>query len=150
VVTRDAVRFAVDVEAGVGEDACTARSAVVNTALRTWRDASEPWASCLFGGRWRDECFAVYEGQYGRGSPLFVVERSGIGLLGCTAYGCHLNGYVRDASGMRITGVWIAKRSLFQDQKSTDRLLVVAFACSVDLYELKSSYAAPGCITYNQ
>ena len=64
-----------------------------------------------FGGHWWDERFAVDTG-YGRPTRL-LLERAALQHFGISGYGVHLNGYVRDAGGLRM---WVGKRSRFQGQ----------------------------------
>ena len=55
---------------------------------------------------WHDEAFPVAASF--AAPPLFVMERSGVPMLGVPAYGVHLNGYVRTPDGL---AVWVAKRA---------------------------------------
>ncbi len=55
---------------------------------------------------WRDEAYPVTTG-WGR-EPLFVIDRGAAPLLGVTAYGLHVNGYVRRAG---VPWLWIGRRA---------------------------------------
>lgn len=57
---------------------------------------------------WRDECYPVTR-AWGT-PPLALLERAAAAFFGITAYGVHMNGYVRDAHGARR--MWIARRAL--------------------------------------
>jgi len=76
------------------------RTAAVEGALRVLR------AEGLVR-HWRDERYPVAP-AFGQ-APLFAMERAAVPLLGVSAYGVHLNGYVRDGHGLRM---WIGRRSL--------------------------------------
>jgi hypothetical protein len=65
-----------------------------------WR--KESIFSCLNG--WRNERYSVY----GPTGVLFEVERAACGLVGVRTYGCHLNGFVKTANGIKM---WVGKRS---------------------------------------
>ena len=66
--------------------------------------------------KWRNEFFAVST-RWGA-APLFKLDRGAIAFFGVRAYGVHLNGYVRDRSGLRL---WIGRRA--PDKKvAPDRL----------------------------
>ena len=56
---------------------------------------------------WRDEKYNVSEKFYSE--KVFKIERSAISLFGTLAYGCHMNGYVKDDNG--VYKIWIARRS---------------------------------------
>lgn len=56
---------------------------------------------------WRDELYPVNRRW---SEPAFLlIERAVVPWFGVRGYGVHLNGYVRDASGLKM---WIARRSL--------------------------------------
>lgn len=55
---------------------------------------------------WRDEHYPV-SFSFSE-SPYLVIERAAVPLFGIRAYGIHVNGFVRDAQGMRM---WVAQRS---------------------------------------
>ena len=55
---------------------------------------------------WRSESYPVLTGFHSE--PLALVERAAAVHLGIKAYGVHVNGYVRGASGIEL---WVAKRS---------------------------------------
>ena len=57
---------------------------------------------------WRDERYTVAPSL--RSAPLLLLERAAVPWFGVTAYGVHLNGYVRDEHG--LDHMWIARRSL--------------------------------------
>ena len=57
---------------------------------------------------WRDERYPVTR-AWGT-PPLALIERAAAAFFGITAYGVHMNGYVRDAHG--ATRMWIARRAL--------------------------------------
>ena len=78
------------------------RSKAVSKVLQSFRD--QEIFSCLKG--WRNEEFPVF--GTGDQGLLFQVERSAVGLLGVRAAGCHLNGFVRAESGIKM---WVARRS---------------------------------------
>ncbi|KAJ3282850.1 hypothetical protein HK104_010680 [Borealophlyctis nickersoniae] len=83
-----------------------ARTQAIDTILRQWK--AEQKFVCLKG--WRDEAYDVFaDAANGRREVVMRIERSAVGVLGMRAYGCHLNGYVRDASG--DVKMWIARRS---------------------------------------
>ncbi|KAJ3017137.1 hypothetical protein HKX48_003691 [Thoreauomyces humboldtii] len=94
-------------------DTPAARTVEVEIVLRSWKDfhRGNSLFACLEG--WRNERYSVH------GKPeegvLMDLERAAAGLLGARAYGCHLNGYVRDRETGEIR-MWCAKRS---DAKQT-------------------------------
>ncbi len=55
---------------------------------------------------WRNESFAV-AANYGE-QPLFRLERAAVPVFGVKAYGVHLNGFVRDADGIKL---WVGRRA---------------------------------------
>lgn len=55
---------------------------------------------------WRSESYPVLTGFHSE--PLALVERAAAVHLGIKAYGVHVNGYVRGASGIEL---WVARRS---------------------------------------
>lgn len=56
---------------------------------------------------WRNEKYDVKSNYY---SPsLLKIERSAVGLFGILAYGCNINGYIKDNNG--VYKLWIAKRA---------------------------------------
>ena len=76
------------------------RTEAVGVALR--RLAEEG----LIAG-WRDEDYPV--GTSFTEAPLFRMERAAVPLFGVRAYGVHMNGFTRDADGLKM---WIGRRSL--------------------------------------
>ena len=56
---------------------------------------------------WRDEGYPV--GTSFTEAPLFKMERAAVPLFGVRAYGVHMNGFTRDADGLKM---WIGRRSL--------------------------------------
>jgi 8-oxo-dGTP pyrophosphatase MutT (NUDIX family) len=93
-VTEDAVTLA------PGLDDYAGRSAAVDGALRAL-DAQD-----LFTG-WRDEPYPVGTGW---GSPpLFEMERTCVPRFGVSAYGVHVNGFVRKAAGIHL---WVGRRAM--------------------------------------
>ncbi|KAI9088725.1 NUDIX hydrolase domain-like protein, partial [Phlyctochytrium arcticum] len=63
---------------------------------------------CLRG--WRNERYAVAGDALKGEGDLLHCERAAAGLLGIRAYGCHLNGYVRDPQTRQLK-MWTARRS---------------------------------------
>jgi len=55
---------------------------------------------------WRHETYAVRVRP--QDAPLFHIERAAMRFFGLTSQAAHLNGFVRDESGLRM---WIARRS---------------------------------------
>ena len=55
---------------------------------------------------WRSESYPVLPAFHSE--PLALVERAAAVHLGIKAYGVHVNGYVRGASGIEL---WVARRS---------------------------------------
>ena len=55
---------------------------------------------------WRGEIYPVAAGP--GEAPLLAMERAAIPLFGVTAYGVHMNGYVRDGGQLKM---WVARRS---------------------------------------
>ncbi|KAI8800675.1 NUDIX hydrolase domain-like protein [Cladochytrium replicatum] len=74
--------------------------------LRAKATKSDPVLGPLVG--WRGERYPVF-GEDGV-TVVMECERSAAGLLGVKAYGCHLNGYIRDGDG-KIAEMWVARRS---------------------------------------
>ncbi|KAH6576413.1 hypothetical protein BASA60_004524 [Batrachochytrium salamandrivorans] len=66
------------------------RTEAIDHLLAEWKALAR--FECLRG--WRNERYNVYGPDH---EPLVAIERSAIGLFGVRAYGCHLNGYVRQA-----------------------------------------------------
>lgn len=58
-------------------------------------------------GGWRDERYPV--ATRWAAEPLLLLERAAVPLFGVTAYGVHLNGYVRGCDG--ATRMWVARRA---------------------------------------
>lgn len=56
---------------------------------------------------WRDEPYPVVR-RWGD-PPLFNMERAAVPLFGARAFGVHMNGYVRKASGLHL---WVGRRSM--------------------------------------
>jgi 8-oxo-dGTP pyrophosphatase MutT (NUDIX family) len=56
--------------------------------------------------KWRNETFDVAE-RWGD-PPIFRLDRGAVPFFGVRAYGVHLNGYRRDASGLSL---WIGRRA---------------------------------------
>ena len=56
---------------------------------------------------WREERYPVCTAL--ARPVLMLIERAAVPFFGITAYGVHMNGYVRDGSGLRL---WVARRSL--------------------------------------
>ena len=56
---------------------------------------------------WRDEPYPVARSH--AHPPLFTMERAAVPLFGVRACGVHMNGFVRDAGGVKM---WIGRRSL--------------------------------------
>jgi len=59
-------------------------------------------------GGWRDEAYPVTTG-WGK-QPLLLMERAAVPFFGVTAYGVHMNGFVRRDDG--VTRMWVARRAL--------------------------------------
>ena len=57
---------------------------------------------------WRNEHYRVSENS--QAPPLLLIERAAAPWFGVTAYGVHMNGYVRDPHGLDY--MWIARRAL--------------------------------------
>jgi hypothetical protein len=57
---------------------------------------------------WRDEHYRV--GANFHTPPLLLMERAAVPWFGVTAYGVHMNGFVRDSHGLDY--MWIARRAL--------------------------------------
>lgn len=57
---------------------------------------------------WRDELYPVAESFYS--SPLFLMERAAVTVLGVREYGIHINGLVKGAAD-EPPKMWIARRS---------------------------------------
>lgn len=55
---------------------------------------------------WRDEAYEVTE-TFGE-EPLLQIERAAAPFFGVRAYGVHLNGFVRDKTGLKL---WIGQRA---------------------------------------
>ena len=96
-------------------DVFTATGAGVSLAdglhdYRTRTDAVDAVLRALAGrgliGGWRDEPYPV-GGPFG-GPHAFEMERAAVPLFGVRAYGVHVNGYVRESSGLRM---WVARRA---------------------------------------
>jgi 8-oxo-dGTP pyrophosphatase MutT (NUDIX family) len=58
---------------------------------------------------WRNEMFPVVT-SFGA-EPELLIERAACAPYGTKAYGCHINGYIRDPSSRDITHMWVGKRS---------------------------------------
>ena len=80
------------------------RSAAVDPVLRELDN--EGW----FSG-WRDEAYPVGTGFYDK--PLLEMERTAVPRFGVSAYGVHINGFVREGDQLFM---WIARRA---DDKPT-------------------------------
>ncbi|MEX0693631.1 MAG: DUF4743 domain-containing protein [Rhodospirillales bacterium] len=63
-------------------------------------------AQGLFPG-WRGEHYPVSVSYYAE--PLLTIERATVPKFGTMGYGVHINGFVRDAGGLKM---WIGKRSM--------------------------------------
>lgn len=63
-------------------------------------------AQGMFPG-WRGEHYPVSESYYAE--PLLTIERATVPKFGTMGYGVHINGFVRDAGGLKM---WIGKRSM--------------------------------------
>ncbi len=87
---------AVELVAGGGFDALTAAVDDVVEAL-----AAEGLVE-----KWRHESFAV--APRWQAPPLFKLDRGALAFFGVTAQGVHLNGWRRDAGGLRL---WIGRRA---------------------------------------
>jgi hypothetical protein len=90
------------VELAPGLDDAHSRSRAVDAALRRLGEAG-----AIPG--WRDEPYPVVE-RWG-GALLLTVERAAVPLLGTRAYGVHVNGFLRDAGGLKL---WVGRRSRFK------------------------------------
>jgi isopentenyldiphosphate isomerase len=75
------------------------RTAAVADVLGRMREAGDIT-------RWRDEAYPILR-RWGE-APLLTMERAAVPLFGLRAFGVHLNGYVRDADGLRL---WVARRA---------------------------------------
>ncbi|KAJ3033435.1 hypothetical protein HK097_004849, partial [Rhizophlyctis rosea] len=83
------------------------RTHAVEGVMQSWRDKG--LFDCLKG--WRSECYDVFGSLAdGKRGVIMQIERSAAGCLGIRAYGCHLNGYTRDAQTGELK-MWIARRS---------------------------------------
>ncbi|MBK19420.1 MAG: DUF4743 domain-containing protein [Rhodospirillaceae bacterium] len=80
------------------------RSAGLDVVLRSLDE--EGW----FPG-WRDEAYPVGTGFYDQ--PILEMERTAVPRFGVSAYGVHINGFVRDGDKLLM---WIARRA---DDKPT-------------------------------
>jgi 8-oxo-dGTP pyrophosphatase MutT (NUDIX family) len=80
-------------------DTVEARSQAVNQAV--WRQRDLPWFR-----RWNGEYASVSAGR--RDAPLLHLARCATVPFGVRTYGAHVNGYVRDASGLLL---WVARRA---------------------------------------
>jgi len=56
--------------------------------------------------KWRHEFFAVTPRW--RAAPIFKLDRGAVGIFGIRSYGVHLNGFRRDADGLKL---WVGKRA---------------------------------------
>ena len=90
------------VELAPGLDDFEARGQAVDQALRRLNEEG-----AIPG--WRDEPYPVAE-HWG-GEVLLAVERAAVPLLGTLAFGVHVNGYRRDADGLKL---WVGRRSRFK------------------------------------
>ncbi|KAH6600419.1 hypothetical protein BASA50_002316 [Batrachochytrium salamandrivorans] len=95
------------------------RTEAIDHLLAEWKALAR--FECLRG--WRNERYNVYGPDH---EPLVAIERSAIGLFGVRAYGCHLNGYVRQAVTTEDPNttqilMWIARRS-YQKQTNPGKL----------------------------
>lgn len=77
-----------------------ARTVAVELALRRLADKG-------LVPNWTGEHYRV--GPSFSAPPLFTLERAAVPLLGVRAYGVHINGFVRDATGIKM---WIGKRAM--------------------------------------
>ena len=93
-VTDDAVTLDPDL------DRLEARTAAVDRVVR----ALEGRAGI---GRWRGEAYPVTTGF--TEPPLLLLDRGAVPAFGVRAYGLHVNGIVRDGSGLRM---WLGRRAL--------------------------------------
>lgn len=75
------------------------RSQAVNQTV--WRQRDLPWFR-----RWNDEYAGVSAGR--RDAPLLHLARCATVPFGVRTYGAHVNGYVREGSGLRL---WVARRA---------------------------------------
>lgn len=57
---------------------------------------------------WRNEMFPVSTSF--SAIPELLIERAACGPYGVKAYGCHINGFVRDPASREITHMWVGKR----------------------------------------
>lgn len=76
------------------------RTRAVGEVLRTLREEG------VIDG-WRDELYPVNRSW--TEPPALLIERAAVPWLGVRGYGVHMNGFVRDAGGLRM---WVARRSL--------------------------------------
>jgi 8-oxo-dGTP pyrophosphatase MutT (NUDIX family) len=81
-------------------NSCESRTAAVASVMQTLRDRG------VIDG-WRDELYPIASGFYQ--SPVFLMERAAVSLLGGLEYGIHINGLVRQEDNSEK--MWIGRRS---------------------------------------
>lgn len=81
-------------------DDFAARSAAVAEALERLRAAGD------FPG-WRDEAYPVVR-RWGE-APRLQIERAAVPRFGVRGFGVHMNGFLRDAEGLKM---WVGRRSM--------------------------------------
>ncbi len=67
-------------------------------------------------------------------TPL-LIERAAYPFYGIKAYGIHVNGFTRDRVTKRITGLWIAKRSMYKSNWPGDYCEIGALQYDMSFFD---------------
>lgn len=59
---------------------------------------------------WRNELFPVVT-RFGE-EPELLIERAACVAYGVKAYGCHVNGFLRDSQSREVSHLWVGRRSV--------------------------------------
>jgi Domain of unknown function (DUF4743) len=59
---------------------------------------------------WRDELYPIQE-RFDDDSPVFLMERAAVRILGALEYGVHINGLVQGSDDGGTVQMWLARRS---------------------------------------
>ncbi|KAI8619643.1 NUDIX hydrolase domain-like protein [Chytriomyces sp. MP71] len=82
------------------------RTEVLEALLLRWRD--DEGVSLIQASKWRNERYSVWDSE---GKVAVRVERAAAGLFAIRAYGCHVNGFVRNKGNKDQLSMWVARRS---------------------------------------